>query len=161
MAGIFGSSAAQAAPAAMAPPADPFDFAQQSALRAMGAPGQPYSPGFNAGMAQGMGPVGANMMDVAAQQLAAQGIPPPAPGSLQQMMNDPALRAMMLGAIQGTGTSEEDLARLRIAAGKQGAYAQIGQGAGGRQFEPTVPALYQQAAQRRGRPPLGRSLRGE
>jgi uncharacterized protein YukE len=102
----------------------------------------------------------ASKFDAVAQQLASQGVPPPTPGSLQKMMNDPNLRAMMMGAIQGTGTTDEELARLRIAAGKQGAYAQIGQGAGGRQFESTIPDLYKQAAERRGRPQLGRVLRG-
>ena len=158
MAGLFGSTIPTAA--GMGAPADPFAFAEQSALKAMGAPGQAYSPQFNANVSQGMGAVPANMLDMAAQQLAAQGVPPPTPGSLQKMMSDPNLRAMMMGAIQGTGTTDEELARLRIAAGKQGAYAQIGQGAGGRQFESTIPGLYQQAAERRGRPPLGKVLRG-
>ena len=44
----------------------------------------------------------ASKFEAVAQQLASQGVPPPTPGSLQKMMNDPNLRAMMMGAIQGS-----------------------------------------------------------
>jgi len=55
-------------------------------------------------------------------------VPPPTRGSLQKMMSDPNLRAMMMGAIQGTGTTDEELKRLALATQAKSAYAQIGQG---------------------------------
>lgn len=165
MAGLAGTPtpAVIPPPAVMPPPQDPFAFAQQSALNAMGAP-QPGAINpmlhMQGAMSQGMGTMDAGMMQAAAQQLAAQGIPPPAPGSLQQLMKDPRLMQMMMGAVQSVDNSDEDLARLRIAAGKGGAYVNLSP-QGGQQFAPTIAPLYAQSAKRRGRAPgLGESLKG-
>lgn len=131
--------------------------------QAQGQPQQPpmaMGPGYSTPFMGGAEADPQTMaIEQAARQLAAQGVPPPAPGSLAQMMNDPTLRAAMMGAVQGYDPRDEELKRLMLATNKGGAYVQTALG-GGSQYQPTVPGLYAQAAKSRGTPPLGRSLRG-
>lgn len=94
-----------------------------------------------------------------AAQLAQQ-MPPPQPGSLQELMKNPMM-LQMLGSVQGVDSDSENMNRLELAARKGGAYVNLSPGSG-QQFQQTITPLYAQAQQQRGKPSpgLGMMLRG-